>query len=336
MSESSRMDWPYPGRDDDPWYDKFDDLIQALDVSGYASREDRSLLLSGGGTITWTLGTSTLSWTAPIVFSDPLTGFLLSIAAGSVVMANGQVFYTTLVRQPLQNQSISAVVANQIPGAPDGDNTIAIAVRIGDRIYFRTGFSLADGESSGGVAPSPGAALTVENEGVVVSAVATILDFRGGFTVTEPSPGEVRIVVPPPGPEGWQADFVDTYLYTLAPVPVEEVVGQGMFDGSRVGDGDAFFSGMLTPTLAGVGWGQLRLYDIGPKAGPPAPLVAIATLTASVSGGPQFKEQALTVGAVPGVNQIANSARMYEVRAMMSGAPGDTLFIGGGCLEVRV
>jgi hypothetical protein len=335
MAESSRMQWPYPGRDDDPWYDKFADLVQALDVSGYASREDRSLIVSGGGTITW--APPVLTWTAPIVFSDPLTGFLLSIAAGSASLADGQVLYTTLVRQPLQNQSISVVVASKIPGSPDGDNTIAIAVRIGTSIYFRTGFSLgAGGSSSGGIVSTP-FKLAVQDNGTTIEDETDTVNFAGGGAViTNPSPGVVDITITGGGPEGWQADIVDTYLYTLAPVPVEEVVGQGMFDGARVGINPPFFSAMLTPTLFGVGWGQLRLYDIGPKAGPPTPLVAIATLTANVSGGPQFKEQVLSVGAVPGVNQIANSARMYEVRAIMSGTVGDTLFIGGGCLEVRV
>jgi len=136
-------------------------------------------------------------------------------------------------------------------------------------------------------------------------------------------------------PSGWQADFVDSYLYTTAVVAIEEVIGQGGFDGSRVGTGGVYFFGMMTPVFAGVGLAEMRLYDIGPIAGPPTPLVLITSLQTAVSGGPQYEEQALAVGATPGPNQIADTRRMYEVRAFVTGAPGDTLFIGGGGMDVR-
>jgi len=92
---------------------------------------------------------------------------------------------------------------------------------------------------------------------------------------------------------------------------------------------------MLTPTLAGVGTGQLRLYDTGPAIGPPTPLTLIASLSTAAAGGPQYLEQALSIGASPAAGQIANSARMYEMRAFMTGTVADTLFIGGGGIDAR-
>jgi hypothetical protein len=329
------MAWPYPSREEDPWWDSFESFIAAVDASGFAHREDRSLIFSGGGTVTWTLGTKTLAWSAAIQISSPIGGFLLSIPAGSVTLDEGQVFYTTLVRQPLQNQNIVGASAQRLPQTPDGDNTIAIAIRIGDTIYFRTGLAIGPGGSAPGITPAT-PPLEVQDEGSTVESATTVMDFVGAaVTVTSPSPGQVEVAIGG-GIEGWQADFADNYLYTQAAVAVEEVIGQGMFDGSRVSGGAlVYFFGMMTPTFATTGTADFRLYDMGPAAGPPGAAVAIATLQATAGGGPQFKEQLLSVAGTPGVNQIANSERMYEVRVIMGGAPGDTLLIGGGGMDAR-
>jgi hypothetical protein len=144
------MSFPYPGRDDEPWYDKFEDFAEALDAAGYAAREDRSLIFAGGGTISWASGT--LAWTSSIQVASTIGGRLLSVPAGSLALTDGDVMYITLTRYPLQNLTVSAAKASQVPA---DNNNIAFAVRIGTRVYFRTGFSLGDGESSpGGASPS--------------------------------------------------------------------------------------------------------------------------------------------------------------------------------------
>jgi len=329
------MAWPYPSREEDPWWDSFESFVQAVDGSGFAHREDRSLIFSGGGTVTWTLGTKTLAWSAAIQISSPIGGFLLSIPAGSVILDDGQVFYTTLVRQPLQNRTLTPGSAQRLPQTPDGDNTIAIAVRIGNTIYFRTGLAIGPGGSAPGITPAT-PPLETQDEGSTVESATTIMDFVGAaVTVTNPAPGKVQVSIGG-GIEGWQADFADNYLYTQAIVPVEEVIGQGMFDGGRVSLGaSVYFFGMMTPTFLSTGLAQVRLYDMGPSAGPPAAPVAIATLSSVVAGGPQFKEQLLTIAGSPGANQIANSPRMYEVRAFVNGTTGDTLLVGGGGMDAR-
>jgi len=292
MSNTPRMNWPFPNENQDPWYIALENFAKALDASGYASREDRQLILFGGGTITWSATGSTLTWSAPIQIISPISGFLLSMAAGSVTIEDGQVLFVSLVRAPTLNRTVEAQVENQVPQT---DLAYLLAARVGDSIYWRNGTSMGDGDSMSG--------LTVRNIGV--------------------------------GGKDWQADIAEPYLYTLAPVPVEEVVGQGMFDGSRADSGTVYAFGMLTPTLAGVGTGQLRLYDTGPAAGPPTALTLIATLSTSASGGPQYEEQALTIGASPAAGQVANSPRMYEMRAFMTGTVADTLFVGGGGIDVR-
>jgi len=292
VATTSRMDWPFPGENQDPWYQAFEDFATALDGSGFAAREDRHLVMVGGGTVTWDASSSLLGWSADIQIVSPISGFLLSISPASVSIVDGQVLYATLIRAPTQSQSVGVSVGNQVP---QSDVALLLAVRVGDRIYWRNGMVMDTGDSVPGLA--------VRNVGDAA--------------------------------KDWQADFVALYLYTQAATPVEETIGQGMFDGSRVGGSTASFFGMFTPTFAAAGSASILLYDQGPSAGPPAAAQLVATLSSSTGGGPQYVSQVLTVGASPGVNQIANSSRMYEVRALMSALTGDTLFVGGGGLEVH-
>lgn len=151
---SPRMQWPYPSQEDDPWFDYFQDFIRALDSSGYAHREDRSIIWTGGGTLSWSLASETFEWTETINIYSPIGSRLLQIAAGTVAdWAEGEVVYVMLTRQPLENASASFVKQSQLP---DNDNAMAVAIRIGDVIYFRTGISLEDGNTSDGIAPVPG------------------------------------------------------------------------------------------------------------------------------------------------------------------------------------
>jgi hypothetical protein len=151
---SPRMGWSYPSRDDDPWYDPFVDFIQGADASAFAAREDRSVIWSGGGTLSWSAGSSTLTWTGTISVYSPLGGRLLQIAAGSVSSwAEGEVVYLSLVRQASASTTVALSKALQVPS---DDNAMALGVRIGNSIFFRTGISLGDGDSADGLAPVPG------------------------------------------------------------------------------------------------------------------------------------------------------------------------------------
>ena len=155
MSETtSRMNYTYPSRDEDPWYDSFESLVTALDSSTFAHREDRSLVFAGGGTLSWTVGTSTLTWDDTVQIASTISGRRISVSANSLTMADGQILYLELTRQPLQNISTSFQVADQLPST---NNACAVAVRLGGVVYFRTGISLTDGSTSPDIAPVPSA-----------------------------------------------------------------------------------------------------------------------------------------------------------------------------------
>jgi len=174
MSEQSpRMNWTYPGREDDPWYDGFKDLVIAVDGSGFASREDRSIVWAGGGTISWDLGAETLTWTDTISIYSPMSGKLMQISAGTVTSwSDGEVVFLDLTRQVLVNTGKTLQKGTTVQSS---DDAMALAIRIGDRVYFRTGFSLGDGQSSTvGVAPFPATPTSTDPDAIHVNVAAEI------------------------------------------------------------------------------------------------------------------------------------------------------------------
>jgi len=292
MANTPRMNWPFPNENKDPWYEALENFSNALDASGYAAREDRQLILIGGGTIDWDAVGSILQWSGSFQVVSPISGFLLSVPATSVTIEDGQALYAKLTRAPTRNLNVEVVVENQVPQT---DTDYILAIRVGDSIYWRNGLSMDSGDSMPGV--------TIRNVGA--------------------------------GAKDWQVDFADVYLYTQAVVAVEETVGQAQFDGSRIGASALRFFAMVSPTFAGAGTALVRLYDQGPAVGPPGAAQLVSTLSTIVGGGPQHLDQVLTVAGAVGVNQIMNVPRMYEIRVITSALPGDTIFVGGGGMEVH-
>jgi len=141
------MKWSIPNEDADPWYARFTDLINELDQSVYASREDRNLVLMGGGDISWTLSTSTLSWSQPIRVFSPISGLQCIIPAGSAVLdQDGKLLHAPLVRYPTgANKTLTPAVASQVPGAAEPNSQLLFAVRWNSFIYWRNGLVLSDG-----------------------------------------------------------------------------------------------------------------------------------------------------------------------------------------------
>lgn len=132
-----------------------------------------------------------------------------------------------------------------------------------------------------------------------------------------------------------------TYTYTQASSPVEEVTGNGAFNGGIVGALTAYFKAAVTNTWASTGIGEttrIRLYDIGPAAGPPDPTERLVSeLTFTAQGGPRSAEVALTVvAAAPSTDDILNSSRMYEVVVIQDASTtGDVGYLGSAVIEVR-
>lgn len=153
----------YPSEDTDPWYSEFQTMMASLDVVDYAAREDRHLIISGGGTVAWDAVTGVLSWTAEIQILAAITGRQWTLAAGSVTLDSsvGLIAQTTIPRAPSSNTVVVTAAGHTVPGLAGGNNALALAVRVGDIVHLRTGISIASGNSVTGFAPQlPGPVMT--------------------------------------------------------------------------------------------------------------------------------------------------------------------------------
>jgi len=144
VPNTSKMQWSYPGQDDDPWYEKFRQMVVGQDSSGYANREDRQIIMGGGGDVTFDSSSGALTWSAALDFYSLISGFKVSVAATTVVIADGEVIYLNLTRAPTQNLTVSTAAASQVPNT---DNAMALAVRVGTTVYWRHGSKVESGET---------------------------------------------------------------------------------------------------------------------------------------------------------------------------------------------
>lgn len=144
MTTTNKMLWPYPTKDSDPWFAGFESMTGAMDASGYAAREDRNILISGGGTVSFTASSGLLTWSAGIVLMSPISGFKLTLPAGSATLVDGAQLYVNATRAPTGNLSLAPFVAPQVPNT---DSAMLLAVRNGSAVYFRNGSEVGDGQS---------------------------------------------------------------------------------------------------------------------------------------------------------------------------------------------
>lgn len=153
MPNTRRLQWPYPSDAQDPWFSAFESMVSAQDSTGYANREDRQLIITGGGSVSFDLGTSTVTWSADIEIVSPISGFKLVIAAGDADIAEGGCIYVNLTRAPVGNVALAMLSAGSVPNT---DDAYVLAVRNDDIVYFRNGVLLEDGDSKPLVGGSTG------------------------------------------------------------------------------------------------------------------------------------------------------------------------------------
>jgi hypothetical protein len=146
VAESRRLRWPYPNQYVDPWYDAFESLVDAMDASAYTVREDRSSVLMSTATVSFNVSGAdgVLTWNAPIELLAPLSGFLLSVSAGTATLRDGELLYMQVVRAPTANITVSFNVARAVPNT---DDCLLMAIRRGSTVYWRDGKVINHGES---------------------------------------------------------------------------------------------------------------------------------------------------------------------------------------------
>jgi len=237
MPNTPRMNWPYPAENQESWYEAFKTFVESMDASGFAAREDRQLILSGGNVVSWDGASSILQWTGTINLVSPITGFQVQIAPATVTVQDGQVVYAVLTRAPTRNVTVAAVIAGQVPNT---DTAIVLCVRVGNRLYWRNGLLFDSGESvtnlgakQGGGGGSP---LQVDDEGAPLVANCNLMDFVGaGVNVVVTAPNQVQVNVPGGATGVASGDLSGNY-----PSPtVDKIQGLEVFDSIAPVNGDA-------------------------------------------------------------------------------------------------
>jgi hypothetical protein len=132
-------------------------MVEAVDASLYAEREDRHTILTDGGAISFIIDPTTdkgrLTWETNIRIPAPITGFYWFIAPSYVDLLEGQTLYVNVPRAPTQNTAVLAQVASQVPST---DADLLVGIRRGTQFYFRNGRSIKDGETSNVLEDSSG------------------------------------------------------------------------------------------------------------------------------------------------------------------------------------
>lgn len=177
MPTSPRTHFPFPDENSNPWAAVFESMVDAIDTSLYTIREDRNIIIMGGGTMTFTAGTGVLTWAADIDLFAAVTGYLWRIQPGNTTVADGQLIYITVTRAPQSLTTYTMLIGSQTPNEPAGDNHILIGVRRGSKIHFRDGFLISDGDSLNVFDTSGGG-----SAGAVIFDGGSPLNMRGART----------------------------------------------------------------------------------------------------------------------------------------------------------
>jgi len=108
----------------------------------------------------------------------------------------------------------------------------------------------------------------------------------------------------------------------------EAPLGDFVYNVSKRGALPVVFQAVVTSTAVGANTCLIRLYDVGPAAGPPAVPVLMATLTSNAAGGegPVLKQSADLSGT------LTAGSRLYRVTAEVTvggaGPPPDEIYVG--------
>lgn len=147
MPQTPRNSWPFPAEGQDPFWDDFQAFADACDASVFAVKETSNLVLMGGGTITFSAGLGTISWSADIIVQAATTGFTSAIpglgTGGSIALADLQFLYVQLTRAPQSAQALVPKVGSKLD---PGDDYFVLAFRSSNKIYWRNGVVQSDGQ----------------------------------------------------------------------------------------------------------------------------------------------------------------------------------------------
>jgi hypothetical protein len=141
MELSTFLKIPYPSEKEVPFYDSYLAQVEAQDAVAFMAKVQANVMVGGGGTITFTPGTSTLTWTTDFVVPVFHYGKKISIPFGPdnvnrhAIIPDG---YAIVVEIPY-SMSDNVILPMRLLGqlTPANHQQCVIGWRFGNKVYFR-------------------------------------------------------------------------------------------------------------------------------------------------------------------------------------------------------
>jgi len=326
------MNWIFPSENQTPYFDAIEAFYGQQDAAAYAAREDRHIILRGGGTVSFVTAGGTLSWTDDFEMLAAVTGFKWRIPASSIQLLDGEIAWVELVRAPSNNLVVVLQKGNQIPSS---DTAHILGVRVGARVYFFNGSSVIQGspvtDIGAGGGGGGGSALEILDEGTSQTAGATSIDFVGSGVTASAAGSAVTVTVGVGGGVPQMTGNTRVQVVDDTLLNAEIKLGGFQFNPSLFSGSTMVLGGLVTLTDAGgvAPALDLRLYDMGTTLVPQAGDLRASRLF-SIPGSLRFEQTILvpsatptTPGSSPDDGTMYDVARIYEVRALLTGDAGD-------------
>lgn len=134
MPLSQRLSLPIPEEFDQDWFQEFVDLVNQVDTSLFASRDQRNVFLNGGGTVDMD-ASGLVTWQDAFQIFHGSTGFAGSIAANptGTTLQDGEFLYADFVRGP--SGLYTPALVKSSGAVPANDNAVILFARTGQYLW---------------------------------------------------------------------------------------------------------------------------------------------------------------------------------------------------------
>lgn len=134
VKTTPRVGLIYPTEYTPNWYNMYESHMLQLDAALYASREDRGIILMGGGVVTWDSTTGDLTFSEDALVVGPIVGTIGTITADTFTIGEGEFAYVDVTRYASAGYALEVVVTTTVPNT---DNALLIAYRKDDFLWLR-------------------------------------------------------------------------------------------------------------------------------------------------------------------------------------------------------
>lgn len=145
MPQTILNEYSYPNEDQDPFYDAIRNFWNAQDVSIWNNKLRSNFIMAGGGTLTWDVGSSLLSWTENFALKHLVSGFLIEYVYGTdginreINIEDNQIVYGKFSSAITAAQTKNLFVADSLD---KNDDYFVLCWRYNDKLYFQNGIIL--------------------------------------------------------------------------------------------------------------------------------------------------------------------------------------------------